>query len=88
MQFPLIFFIYILCLFSYTLAANIPWMDRQPDPAKAFYTVSPEDGAETSKTTDFVYCLVGAEDLLPWTDLNEKLISWNFETSTDELAQL
>lgn len=88
MQSPLQLFVSILCLVSYTLAANLPRIDRQPAPGKAFYTVFPKDSADTSKTTDFVKNIVGAEDLLPWTDLDEKLISWTVEASTDEAAQL
>lgn len=81
-------FISILCLVSRTLAANLPRLNRQPSPSKAFYTIFPKIGTDTSKTREFVKDIVGTEDLLPWTDLQEQLVLWTIEASPDEVAQL
>jgi hypothetical protein len=40
------------------------------------------------ETAAFVKTTVGTEDLLPWTDVSNNLISWTVEASDDELAQL
>lgn len=82
------FFVYIICLFSYTLATNLPRIDRQPSPGKALYTIFPKNGTDISKTSEFVKNIVGTEDLLPWTNLQEQLVSWTVEASPDEVTQL
>ncbi|RDL36626.1 uncharacterized protein BP5553_05978 [Venustampulla echinocandica] len=58
---------------------------RQPSPGKAFYTIFPKKGTETSKSSEFVKNIVGT-DLLPWTNLQEQLISWTVEASPDEVT--
>ena len=78
----------IVCLVSCALAANLPRLDRQPSPGNEFYTVFPKDGTDTSKTSEFVKSIVGAEDLLPWTNLQEQLVSWTVEASPNEATRI
>lgn len=80
------FFISIICLVSYTIATNLPRLDRQPSPGKAFYTIFPKNGTDTSKSREFIKSIVGTEDLLPWTNLREQLLSWTVEASPDEVT--
>lgn len=65
-------------------------MDRQPAPGRSFYTISPKSDIDTSQTADFIKQIIGAsaDDLLPWTNPQEQLISWTVEASPDEVAQL
>ncbi|KAI1142334.1 subtilisin-like protein [Hypoxylon sp. FL0543] len=60
----------------------------QPDPGKQFYTVFPKAGVDTSKTVDFIKATVGADDLLPWTDVQDKLLHWTVEASDEEFTRL
>lgn len=78
----------LCCLVSYTLAANIPRLDREPALGKVFYTIFPKNGTDTSKTRDFIRGIFGTEDLLAWSDLEENLVSWTVEASPEEVAQL
>lgn len=82
------FVIPLFCLVSYTLAANIPRLNREPASGKAFYTIFPKNGTDTSKTRDFIRGIVGTEDLLPWTYLEEHLVSWTVEASPEEVIHL
>lgn len=88
MQSRLQLFLFIFCLASSVLTANLPRLDSQPSPGKSFYTIFPKNNADTSKTGDFVKQLVGTEDLLPWTSVNETLISWTVEASPEEVSKL
>jgi len=86
------FVLSLLCLVSCILAANLPRLDSQsaPQPAlgKLYYTVFPKNDADTSKTGDFIKQIVGAEDLLPWTDVKGQLMHWTVEASPEEVSQL
>ncbi|CAG8958713.1 hypothetical protein HYFRA_00011555 [Hymenoscyphus fraxineus] len=88
MRSPLPFMLSVLCLVSCTIAANIPRLNREPTSGKLFYTIFPKNGTDTSKTREFVQNIVGTEDLLPWTDLEEHLVSWTVEASPDEVGKL
>lgn len=88
MHSPLLLFTSVLCLISCALASNLPRLDRQPTPGNTFYTIFPKNGTETSKTSDFVKDIVGTDDLLPWTNLKDQLISWTVEASPDEASKL
>lgn len=82
------FVTYVLCVISCTLAANLPRLNRQPAPGKAFYTIFPKGGTDSTKTSEFVRNVVGAKDLLPWTNLQEQLVSWTVEASPEEASKL
>jgi hypothetical protein len=86
------FVLSVLCLVSCILAANLPRYDSQsapqPTPGKTYYTVFPKNGTDISKTGDFIKELVGAEDLLPWSDVNDQLMHWTVEASPDQVSQL
>ncbi|KAI0840949.1 hypothetical protein F5Y06DRAFT_308585 [Hypoxylon sp. FL0890] len=60
----------------------------QPAPGKQFCTVFPKAGVDTSQTADFIKATVGADDLLPWTDVQENLLSWTVEASEEEVTRL
>ncbi|KAG9237195.1 peptidase S8/S53 domain-containing protein [Amylocarpus encephaloides] len=81
-------FMSIIYLSSCTLTANLPRLDRKPAQGKSFYTIFPKNGTDTSKTSDFIKNVVGAEDLLPWTTLQDQLVSWTVEASIVEVTQL
>jgi hypothetical protein len=79
------------CLFSCILAANVsPVSHSVPQPAsgKAYYKVFPQHDIDTSKTSEFIKKTVGAEDLLPWTDVKDKLMYWTVEASVEKVIQL
>ncbi|KAG9228524.1 hypothetical protein BJ875DRAFT_477246 [Amylocarpus encephaloides] len=86
------FVLSIVCFASCILAANLPRFDSQsvtqPPAGKSYYTVFPKNDAETSKTSDFVKQIVGAEDLLPWTDVKEQLMHCTVEATPEEVSQL
>jgi hypothetical protein len=88
MQSRLQFFIFVFCLASCILSANLPRLESQPSPGKSFYTIFPKNNTDTSKTGDFVKQIVGTEDLLPWTSVSEQLISWTVEASPEEVSKL
>jgi hypothetical protein len=80
-----------LCIFSCVLAANVPPVSHsvpQPASGKAFYKVFPKNEIETSQTSEFIKKIVGTEDLLPWTDVMNKLMHWTVEASLEEVNQL
>lgn len=85
-------FFSVLCLASCILAANLHRYDgrsiSQPTPGKAYYTVFPKKGADISKTGDFIKALVGANDLLPWSDVNDQLMHWTVEASPDQVSKM
>ncbi|CZR66019.1 uncharacterized protein PAC_15919 [Phialocephala subalpina] len=82
----------ILCLVSRILAANLPRLDSQsvpqPAPGKSYYTIFPKNNTDTSKTGDFIKQIVGTEDLLPWTDVEDQLMHWTVEASPEQVSQL
>jgi hypothetical protein len=86
------FVLSVLCLVSCILAANLLRYDSQsapqPTPGKTYYTVFPKNGTDISKTGDFIKELVGAGDLLPWSDVNDQLMHWTVEASPDQVSQL
>ncbi|RDL37429.1 uncharacterized protein BP5553_04862 [Venustampulla echinocandica] len=86
------FVLSILYLVGCIIATDLPRLDSQsaPQPAlgKSYYTVFPKNGADTSKTSDFIRQIVGAEDLLPWTDVKDQLMHWTVEASPEEVFQL
>lgn len=59
-----------------------------PSPGKLYYTVFPKSDTDISKTGDFIKQLVGVEDLLPWSDVNDNLMHWTVEASLDQVSQL
>lgn len=63
-------------------------MDSLPAPNKDFYTIYPKNGTDTSKTGDYITGIVGNDDLQPWTNLQQQLISWTVEASPNEAEQL
>ena len=82
----------LLCLASCILATNLSRHDSQPvpqpAPVKTYYTVFPKNDTDISKTGDFIKELVGAEDLLPWLDVNDQLMHWTVEASPDQVSQM
>jgi hypothetical protein len=50
--------------------------------------IYPKQGADISQAADFIKSVVNTEDLLPWTDIHEKLVSWTVEASPDEIDRL
>ncbi|EHK97231.1 putative Subtilisin-like protease 2 [Glarea lozoyensis 74030] len=80
----------LLCFFSILgclLAANVTSVS-QPAAGKAYYKVFPKDDIDITKTSDFIKGVVGAEDLLPWTDVKDKLMHWTVEASMEEVEVL
>lgn len=73
---------------TWTSAANAARMDSQPAPNKDFYTIFPKNGTDTSKTGDYIKNIIGTDDIKPWTNLQQQLISWTVEASTSEVGQL
>lgn len=63
-------------------------MDSQPAPNKNFYTIFPKNSTDTSKTGDYIKNIIGTDDIQPWTNLQQQLISWTVEASTSEVGQL
>lgn len=84
--------LYILFLASRILAANLPRLDSQsipqPAPGKLYYMVFPKNDTDTSKTSDFIKQIIGTEDLLPWTDVEDHIMHWTVEASPEEISQL
>ncbi len=82
----------VLCLVTCILATNLPQYDSrsapQPTSEKTYYTVFPKNGTDISKTGAFIKELVGVEDLLPWSDVNDQLMHWTVEASLDQVSQL
>jgi hypothetical protein len=80
------------CLVSCILAANLPQNGSQsapqPTPGGKYYTVFPKNGTDISKTGDYIKELIGAVDLLPWSDVNDQLMHWTVEASPDQVSQL
>jgi len=86
------FAISVLLLVSCITAANLPQRDsqstQQPSPGKAYFTVFPKNGTDISETADFIKELLGTEDLLPWSDVQDQLMHWTVEASPDQVSQL
>lgn len=84
------FVISVLCLVSCILATNLTRYDTQsapqPTPGKSYYTVFPRNGTDIYKTGEFIKELLGAEDLLPWPDVNDQLMHWTVEASPDQVS--
>jgi hypothetical protein len=92
MRSSLQFVLSVLCLVSCILAAELLRYDSQsapqPTPGRTYYTVFPKSSTDISKTGDFIKELVSAEDLLPWSDVNDQLMHWTVEASPDQVSQL
>lgn len=89
---PLTLHLFVLSLFSSILATNLPQRDSQSatvsPSGKQYYTVFPKSDADITQTSDFIKQVVGVEDLLPWSDVNDNLMHWTVEASLDEVSQL
>ncbi|KAK9420104.1 putative Peptidase S8/S53 domain-containing protein [Seiridium unicorne] len=78
----------LLGLNTWTIAADVPRASRQPALGKAFYTLFPKQGIDLSATEKFVKSITDADDLLPWADISDTLVSWTVEASPDEIETL
>ncbi|KAK9774038.1 putative Peptidase S8/S53 domain-containing protein [Seiridium cardinale] len=72
----------------WTTATDVPRTSRQPAPGKAFYTLFPKQGMDVLAIEKFMKSTLGIDDLLPWTDISDTLVSWTVEASPDELETL
>lgn len=77
-----------LCLFSISLAANLPLFSREAASSKSFYTVFPKSDGETSKIAESIKRTLGTNILLPRTDDQAVSISWTVEASLEEASEL
>ncbi|KAK6063014.1 Subtilisin-like protease 3 [Seiridium cupressi] len=78
----------LLGLNTWTIATDVPRASRQPALGKAFYTLFPKQGIDLSATEKFVKSITHADDLLPWADISDTLVSWTVEASPDEIETL
>lgn len=79
----------VLFLTTSVMSTDMPRSTQsQPENGREYHSVFPEEGADTPDTVDFVKVTVGADDLLPWINVNDKLVSWTVEATSQEVAQL
>lgn len=89
MQQQLPFLVCFVFFVTFVLAATMPCTpQRQPAPGKESYIIFPRAGSDASDAANFIKATVSAGDLLPWTDVQENLISWTVEASGGEVARL
>lgn len=86
-------YISILSVLTATAAAapmNTGFLDpvATPDAGKAFYTVYPQQNADHDTTANYIKSVVGEQDLLPWTNTKDQLLSWTIEATSDEAAKV
>lgn len=75
-----------LFLSSFVLSAEI----SRPEPKSGndFYNIFPKEGADLPQAVDFIKETVGADDLYPWTDVQNHLKHWTVEASAEEVVKL
>lgn len=90
MRFSLPFFLSLFLIFvTGGSAADVHRMlHSQRSPGKDYYNVFPTPGSDYNSTASLIKTTVGTDDLNPWTDVKENLVSWTVEADDDQVTTL
>jgi hypothetical protein len=90
MRFTMLFYLFaILLLACCGSSANSTSMAQTGEVSdKALYNIFPTSDTDHGTTGSFIMDLMKTNDLMPWTDVQNNLVSWTVEADTTQVAQL